>query len=218
MTRDGLTEENLSDGTVRDISHKSRGRPEDTSETFVPERERKKKASEKADSAKGKRLQNDKIRKSSIRQETMEQTTENAVEAETEKKVSGYRKKLHQLEKIPDDTDFTSQKKSIRKKQLQKQMTMEQAKAGRLSFDDEGNQMVKGAGMKPGGTAGKYIAAQTAISGMKVITSDEEETDDNAGVESARFAEREAEAAVQGIACMDNINVYDLQSLHRMLH
>ncbi len=27
-----------------------------------------------------------------------------------------------------------------------------------------------------------------------------------------------AEAAVQGIACMDNINVYDLQSLHRMLH
>ena len=199
MTRDGLTEENLRDGTVRDISHKSRGRPEDTSETFVPERERKKKASEKADSAKGKRLQNDKIRKSSIRQETMEQTTENAVEAETEKKVSGYRKKLHQLEKIPDDTDFTSQKKSIRKKQLQKQMTMEQAKAGRLSFDDEGNQMVKGAGMKPGGTAGKYIAAQTAISGMKVITSDEEETDDNAGVESARFAEREAEAAVQGL-------------------
>ena len=64
-------------------------------------------------------------------------------------------------------------------------MTKEQAKAGRLSFDDEGNQMVKGAGMKPGGTAGKYIAAQTAISGMKVITSDEEETDDNAGVESA---------------------------------
>lgn len=86
MTRDGLTEENLRDGTVRDISHKSRGRPEDTSETFVPERERKKKASEKADSAKGKRLQNDRIRKSSIRQETMEQTTENAVEAETEKK------------------------------------------------------------------------------------------------------------------------------------
>ncbi len=27
-----------------------------------------------------------------------------------------------------------------------------------------------------------------------------------------------AEAAVQGIACMDNINVYDLQGLHKMLH
>ena len=27
-----------------------------------------------------------------------------------------------------------------------------------------------------------------------------------------------AEAAVQGIACMDNINVYDVQSLHTLLH
>ena len=51
-------------------------------------------------------------------------------------------------------------------------MTKEQAKAGRLSFDDEGNQMVKGAGMKPGGTAGKYIATQAVISGMKAVTSE----------------------------------------------
>ena len=199
MTRDGLTEENLRDGTVKDISHKSRGRPEDTSEVFVPERERKKKASEKVDSKKGTRLQNDKIRKSSIRQESMEAATDDAVEANPTEQTSGYRKKLHQHEKLPDDTTLTSQKKNIRKKQLQKQMTREQAKAGRLSFDDEGNQMVKGAGMKPGGTAGKYIAAQTAISGMKSITSDEEDTDDNAGVESARLAEREAEAAIQGL-------------------
>ena len=28
MTRDGLTEENLRDGSVKDISHRSRGRPE----------------------------------------------------------------------------------------------------------------------------------------------------------------------------------------------
>lgn len=199
MTRDGLTEENLRDGTVKDISHKSRGRPEDTSEVFVPERERKKIASEKADSAKGKRLQNDRIRKSSIRQETMEVATDDAVEANPTEQTSGYRKKLHQHEKLPDDTTLTGQKKNIRKKQLQKQMTREQAKAGRLFFDDEENQMVKGAGMKPGGTAGKYIAAQTAISGMKSITSDEEDTDDNVGVESARLAEREAEAVIQGL-------------------
>ena len=63
-------------------------------------------------------------------------------------------------------------------------MTKEQAKARRLSFDDEGNQMVKGAGMKPGGTAGKYIATQTVISGMKAVSSEEEETDDNAGLEA----------------------------------
>lgn len=111
-----------------------------------------------------------------------------------------YRKKLHRHEKIPDDdNNLNSQKKSIRKKQLQKQMTKEQAKAGRLSFDDEGNQMVKGAGMKPGGTAGKYIATQAVISGMKAVTSEEEETDENAGVESARLAERETEAALRGL-------------------
>ena len=38
MTRDGLTEENLRDGSVKDISHRSRGRPENKEE-FVPERE-----------------------------------------------------------------------------------------------------------------------------------------------------------------------------------
>ena len=59
--------------------------------------------------------------------------------------------------------------------------------------------MVKGAGMKPGGTAGKYIATQAVISGMKAVTSEEEETDENAGVESARLAERETEAALRGL-------------------
>ena len=144
MTRDGLIEENLRDGSIKDISHRSRGRPENKEE-FVPERERKKTEGEDSKSGKGKRLQMEKIRKSSVRQETVEDT----VEVTSEEKVSGYRKKLHRHEKIPDDDNsLNSQKKSIRKKQLQKQMTKEQAKAGRLSFDDEGNQMVKGAGMK----------------------------------------------------------------------
>ena len=109
----------------------------------------------------------EKIRKSSARQEIFEDSVENGTEDVTDNKtkdtshdkLSAYQKKLHRHEKIPDDdNNLNSQKKSIRKKQLQKQMTKEQAKAGRLSFDDEGNQMVKGAGMKPGGTAGKYIA------------------------------------------------------------
>ena len=135
MTRDGLTEENLRDGSVKDISHRSRGRPENKEE-FVPERERKKAENEDSKSGKGKRLQMEKVRKSSVRQEAVEDT----VEVTPEEKVSGYRKKLHRYEKIPDDdNNLNSQKKSIRKKQLQKQMTKEQAKAGRLSFDDEGN-------------------------------------------------------------------------------
>ena len=68
MTRDGLTEENLRDGSVKDISHRSRGRPENKEE-FVPERERKKAGNEDSKSGKGKRLQMEKIRKSSVRQE-----------------------------------------------------------------------------------------------------------------------------------------------------
>ena len=117
-----------------EAGHRSRGRPE-TKEEFVPERERKKAENEDSKSGKGKRLQMEKIRKSSVRQEAVEDT----VEVTPEEKVSGYRKKLHRYEKIPDDdNNLNSQKKSIRKKQLQKQMTKEQAKAGRLSFDDEG--------------------------------------------------------------------------------
>ena len=34
MTRDGLTEENLRDGSVKDISHRSRGRPENKKNLF----------------------------------------------------------------------------------------------------------------------------------------------------------------------------------------
>ena len=98
MTRDGLIEENLRDGSIKDISHRSRGRPENKEE-FVPERERKKTEGEDSKSGKGKRLQMEKIRKSSVRQETVEDT----VEVTPEEKVSGYRKKLHRHEKIPDD-------------------------------------------------------------------------------------------------------------------
>ena len=59
--------------------------------------------------------------------------------------------------------------------------------------------MVKGAGMKPGGTAGKYIATQAVISGIKAVSPEEEETDENAGVESARLVERETEDALRGL-------------------
>ena len=55
MTRDGLTEENLRDGSVKDISHRSRGRPENKEE-FVPEWERKKAENEYTKSGKGKRM------------------------------------------------------------------------------------------------------------------------------------------------------------------
>ena len=54
-----------------------------------------------------------------------------------------YKKKFREHAQIPEDDSLTGQKKKIRKRQIQKQMTKEQKKSGRLSFDDEENQMVK---------------------------------------------------------------------------
>ena len=91
MTREGLTEENLRDGSVKDISHRSRGRPENKEE-FVPERERKKAENEDSKSGKGKRLQMEKIRKSSARQEIFEDSVENGTED-----VRVIKQKLHRM-------------------------------------------------------------------------------------------------------------------------
>ena len=115
MTRDGLTEENLRDGSVKDISTGVEDDRKIRKNLFL-NGERKKAENEDSKSGKGKRLQMEKIRKSSVRQEAVE----NTVEVTPEEKVSGYRKKLHRYEKIPDDdNNLNSQKKSIRKKQLQ---------------------------------------------------------------------------------------------------
>ena len=54
-------------------------------------------------------------------------------------------------------------------------MTREQKKSGRLSFDDEESQMVKGPGMKPGGTIGRYAVRDAISKGV----SDQEEEEQN---------------------------------------
>ena len=176
MTRDGLTEENLHDGTVKDISHKSRGRPEEKQESLIPERERKKPDADTDEPDGRKRKQRNKIRQSSVRQESVE----SGEDVTQEEQISGYRKKLRDHEKIPDGSTLDGQKKTIRKKQIQKQMTKEQAKAGRLSFDDEGNQMVRGSGMKPGGTAGRLRMAQRTVSDIRSVLDEEDDTEENA--------------------------------------
>ena len=195
MTRDGLTEENLHDGTVKDISHKSRGRPEEKQESFILERERKKLDADTDEPDSQKQKQRNKIRQSSVRQESVE-SGEDVI---PEEQISGYRKKLRDYEKIPDGSTLDGQKKTIRKKQIQKQMTKEQAKAGRLSFDDEGNQMVRGSGMKPGGTAGGLKMAQRTVSDIHSVMDEEDDTEENAGVNSARFTEHATETAVHGL-------------------
>ena len=144
MTRDGLTEENLADGSVKDISHKSRGRPMEMKQEVVFDREKKK--TDLPDGQDTERnLQKKQIRKSSLRKEAVSEESileETVLDGEEvgEKKVSGespkYKKKFREYAQIPEDDSLTGQKKKIRKKQLQKQMRKEQKKSGRLSFDD----------------------------------------------------------------------------------
>jgi len=203
MTRDGLTEENLADGSVKDISHKSRGRPPEMKQDFVFDREKKK--VKLPDGQGGERnLQKKQIRKSSLRKEAVaeEPILEESVldgEGTGEKNVSGeslkYKKKFREHAQIPEDDSLTGQKKKIRKKQIQKQMRKEQTKSGRLSFDDEENQMVKGPGMKLGRTIGKYAVRDAISKGI----SDPEEEEQDVATETVQFAERGTETAVRGL-------------------
>ena len=165
MTRDGLTEENLADGSVKDISHKSRGRPLEMKQDFVFDREKKKDKLSDGQSEE-RNLQKKQIRNSSLRKEAISEEPileesvldgEGAGEKNVSEKSPQYKKKFREHAQIPEDDSLTGQKKKIRKKQIQKQMRKEQAKSGRLSFDDEENQMVKGPGMKPGRTIGRYV-------------------------------------------------------------
>ena len=70
MTRDGLTEENLADGSVKDISHKSRGRPPEMKQDFVFDREKKKDKLSDGQSEE-RNLQKKQIRNSSLRKEAI---------------------------------------------------------------------------------------------------------------------------------------------------
>ena len=134
MTRDGLTEENLADGSVKDISHKSRGRPPEMKQDFVFDRE-KKKAQQPDGQGEERNLQKKQIRKSSLRKEAISEEPileESVLDGEEfgEKKVSEkspqYKKKFREHAQIPEDDSLTGQKKKIRKKQIQKQMRKEQ--------------------------------------------------------------------------------------------
>ena len=202
MTRDGLTEENLADGSVKDISHKSRGRPPEMKQDFVFDRE-KKKAQQSDGQGEERNLQKKQIRKSSLRKEAIseEPILEESVldgEGTGEKNVFGespkYKKKFREHAQIPEDDSLTGQKKKIRKKQIQKQMRKEQTKSGRLSFDDEENQMVKGPGMKPGRTIGRYAVRDAVSKGV----SDPEEEEQDVATETVQFAERGTETVTSG--------------------
>ena len=203
MTRDGLTEENLADGSVKDISHKSRGRPPEMKQDFVFDREKKKDKLSDGQSEE-RNLQKKQIRNSSLRKEAISEEPileesvldgEGAGEKNVSEKSPQYKKKFREHAQIPEDDSLTGQKKKIRKKQIQKQMRKEQAKSGRLSFDDEENQMVKGPGIKPGRTIGRYAVRDAISKGV----SDPEEEEQDVATETVQFAERGTETAIRGL-------------------
>lgn len=70
MTRDGLTEENLADGSVKDISHKSRGRPLEMKQDFVFDREKEERQAVRW-TKRGTNLPKKEIRNSSLRKEAI---------------------------------------------------------------------------------------------------------------------------------------------------
>ena len=121
MTRDGLTEENLTDGSIKDISHKSRGRPPEMKQDFVFDRE-KKKAQQSDGQGEERNLQKKQIRKSSLRKEAVSEESileESVLDGEEfgEKNVSEkspqYKKKFQEYAQIPEDDSLTGQKKKI---------------------------------------------------------------------------------------------------------
>ena len=139
MTRDGLTEENLRDGSVSDISSKSRDRPVTETSEFVLEREKKK-------------------------------------------------------DTVLDHSD--KQKQTIAKKKGVKRLTEEQAKTGRLSFEDTESQMVKGAGLGIGHKPSGAVVSTTVKHTQEALY---QEDNENAAVEGVRSGTMAAEASVIGM-------------------
>ena len=115
-----------------------------------------------------------------------------AMDQTREKICHRYGNKLRDHELVPESEDLNSYKSSISNKQKKARLMKEEAKAGRLSFEDEGNHMIRGFGMKIGAKAAS--AAGTAVSSYAHEKVREEEND-NAAVESAHAGELAGEHA-----------------------
>ena len=164
MTKEGLTEENLRDGSISDISSRSRDRPSSKSSEFVLERDRSKYGSESA---------------------------VNISSNQKQKRMQRYVGKFREQGMIPEDNTLTEQKEAIHKKKTSKRMTAEQARSGRLTFEDAESQMVRGAGMGIGRkTASTVGTAASAYAHGKLY----QEADDNSAVEAAYSGEIAVEA------------------------
>lgn len=168
MTREGLTEENLRDGSVSDISSKSRDRPIVKSSEFVLERDRS-------------------------RTESVDDTK---AHKQRQKRIQKYEGKFKEHGMAPEGNFISEQKETIHKKKATKRLTDEQAKTGKLTFENAESQMVRGAGMGIGRAATSVVAGTTSAYVHGKLY---QESDDNAAVEGAHTGELSAEIATKSL-------------------
>ena len=183
MTRDGLTEEHIGDGQKKDVPDKSRGRPSARFEKQIREASLRQEVSEE-ESVDGSRLER-RISADGDPQ-SRQQTT-----ADSEK-VRNRSEKIRDHETVPDTDGLDGQKSQIKTRQKKARLKEEQAKSGRLAFDDEGSQMVRGAGM---GVGRKAAGAAASAASVYVHEKASEEADDNAAVNAVSAGELMTERA-----------------------
>ena len=183
MTRDGLTEEHIGDGQKKDVPDKSRGRPAARFEKQIREASLRQEVSEE-ESVDGSRLER-RISADGDPQ-SRQQTT-----ADSEK-VRNRSEKIRDHETVPDTDGLDGQKSQIKTRQKKARLKEEQAKSGRLAFDDEGSQMVRGAGM---GVGRKAAGAAASAASVYVHEKASEEADDNAAVNAVSAGELMTERA-----------------------
>ena len=184
MTRDGLTEEHIGDGQKKDVPDKSRGRPSARFEKQVREASLRQEVVSAEESVDGSRME----RRISVDgdPQSRQRTT-----ADSEK-VRNRSEKVRDHETVPDTDGLDGQKSQIKTRQKKARLKEEQAKSGRLAFDDEGSQMVRGAGM---GVGRKAAGAAASAASVYVHEKASEEADDNAAVNAVSAGELMTERA-----------------------
>lgn len=187
MTRKGLTEERLTDGSVKNISHRIRERPvkKETEEVLDQERNLNLPVEETV---------KNNGKKTSVRKFSAKQKDVTEIHL-PENILTGKQKKLREHVFVSDPDQLSRQKKRIKRKQIHQKSMREQKRAGKLSFDDESPQMAKSFGMKPGRAAGKYIAKSVLSEASK----EEEKEEPDVFVETGQLAERGIKTFTQGL-------------------
>ena len=190
MTREGLTEENIREGSVKEISQRSRGHPAERKKRYAPLRHSN-------DDNDGDRVEN-RLEQEPHSEGEGSSVGEKILREKKERKTKAAQKfseKLRDQESVPEES-LEGHKSSIQNKQKKVRLMKEEAKAGKLSFEDEGNSMIRGAGMYIGK---KMVggAAEAASSYVKEEVRKEDE--ENPAVESVRAGGLAAGALLCGL-------------------